>query len=114
MARVPDVAPEEMTAEQRRVSQEIGGARGGVVRGPFAIWLRNPELAGQANQFGNAFRLSGKLDKRLFELMVLVVARHWSAQYGWFVHEKNAIEAGLAPAVVDDPRAVRTKIRLRR
>ena len=45
MARVPDVAPEEMTAEQRRVSQEIGGARGGVVRGPFAIWLRNPELA---------------------------------------------------------------------
>ena len=49
-----------------RVSQEIGGARGGVVRGPFAIWLRNPELADQANRFGNAFRLGGKLDNRLF------------------------------------------------
>src|SRR5688572_32969180 len=105
MARVPDVALEEMTAEQRRVYQEIGGARGGVVRGPFAIWLRNPQLADQANQFGNAFRLSGKLDKRLFELMVLVVARHWSAQYEWFVHEKNGLQAGLTPAVVDAIRA---------
>jgi 4-carboxymuconolactone decarboxylase len=101
MARVPDVASEEMTAEQRRVYQEIGGARGGVVRGPFAIWLRNPELADRANQFGNAFRLSGKLDKRLFELMVLVVARHWSAQYEWFVHEKNGLKAGLTEEVVD-------------
>jgi 4-carboxymuconolactone decarboxylase len=106
MARVPDVAPAEMTAEQKRVCQEIAGARGGVVRGPFAIWLRNPELADQANQFGNAFRLTGKLDKRLFELMVLVVARHWSAQYEWFVHEKNGLEAGLTQAVVE---AIRTR-----
>ena len=37
MARVPDVALEEMTAEQGRVYQEIGGARGGVVRGHGAI-----------------------------------------------------------------------------
>lgn len=105
MARVPDIALEEMTAEQRRVYQEIGGARGGIVRGPFAIWLRNPEIADHANQFGNALRLGGKLDRRLFELMVLVVARHWSAQYEWFVHEKNGLEAGLTQAVVDAIRA---------
>jgi len=106
MARVPDVPVGEMTAEQRRVWHEIGGARGGVVRGPFAIWLRNPQLADQANQFGNAFRLNGKLEKRLFELTVLVVARHWSAQYEWFVHEKNGLESGLTQAVVD---AIRTR-----
>ena len=105
MSRVPDIALEKMTAEQRRVFGEIGGARGGVVRGPFAIWLRNPELADHANQFGNALRLGGKLDMRLFELMVLVVARHWSAQYEWFVHEKNGLEAGLTQAVVDAIRA---------
>src|SRR3954453_16574182 len=78
MARVPDIAAEQMTAEQRRVYNEIGGARGGIVAGPFAIWLRNPEIADRANQFGNVFRVGGKLGKRLFELMVLVVARHWS------------------------------------
>ena len=106
MARVPNVPLEEMTAEQRRVHQEIGGARGGVVRGPFGIWLRNPQLADHANQFGNVFRLAGKLEKRLFELMVLVVARHWSAQYEWFVHENHGLEAGLAQEIVD---AIRTR-----
>ena len=108
MARVPDLGLEEMSAEQRRVHQEIGGARGGVVRGPFAIWLRNPQLADQANQFGNTFRLAGKLDKRLFELMVLVIARHWSAQYEWFVHEKNGLAAGLTQEIVH---AIRTRAR---
>ena len=106
MARVPDIPPEEMSEDQKRVFQEIGGARGGVVRGPFAIWLRNPQLADQANQFGNAFRVTGKLDKRLFELMVLVVARHWSAQYEWFVHERNGLAAGLTQEIVD---AIRTQ-----
>ena len=38
--------------------------------------------------------------------MALIVARHWSAQYEWFVHEKNGLEAGLTPAVVD---AIRTR-----
>jgi 4-carboxymuconolactone decarboxylase len=84
-----------MMAEQKRVYQEIGGARGGLVRGPFVIWLRNPEIADLANQFGNSLRLRGKLDKRLFELMVLIVARHWSAQYEWFAHEKAALKAGV-------------------
>jgi 4-carboxymuconolactone decarboxylase len=105
MARVPDVTPEEMTIEQKRIYDEIGGVRHGVVRGPFAIWLRNPEIADHANHFGNVLRRRGKLDKRLFEIMVLVVARHWSAQYEWFVHEQAAREAGVTQAVVD---AIRT------
>jgi len=50
MARVPDIAPEDMTVEQKRVHHEIGDARGGVVRGPFPIRLRNPEIADHANR----------------------------------------------------------------
>ncbi len=57
MARVPDVRPEEMTAEQARVYQEIGGARHALVRGPIAIWLRNPEIADRANEFGDVLRV---------------------------------------------------------
>jgi len=106
MARVADVAPEDMTVEQKRVYQEIGGVREGLVRGPFPIWLRNPEIADHANRLGNALRLGGKLDRRLFEIMVLVVARYWSAQYEWFVHEKAGLEAGLTQTVVD---AIRTR-----
>ena len=107
MARIHNLKPEEMSAEQRRIHDEIGGARGGVVRGPFAIWLRLPEVADRANQFGNALRLAGKLDRRLFELMVLVIARHWSAQYEWFAHEEQARKLGVSDGVIEAIRAGR-------
>ena len=107
MARVPALKPEEMNAEQQRIYEEIGAARGGVIAGPFAIWLRNATVADGANKFGNALRLGGKLDKRLFELMVLVVARHWSAQYEWHAHEDAALKAGLSQDVIEAIRARR-------
>lgn len=101
MSRLPVLQLENLTAEQKRIYEEIARVRHGVVRGPFPIWLRIPELADRANRFGNALRVNGKLDKRLFELMVLVIARHWSAQYEWFAHAKAALEAGLSPDTVD-------------
>jgi 4-carboxymuconolactone decarboxylase len=101
MSRVPDLAPTDMTSDQKRIHDEIASKRHGNVRGPFAIWLRTPAIADRANQFGNAIRVAGKLDKRLFELMVLIVARHWSAPYEWFAHEHQALKEGVAPAVVE-------------
>ena len=67
--------------------------------GPFALWMRLPQVAEAANAFGNALRLDGKLDRRVFELVVLIIARHWSAQYEWYVHEPAALRAGLAPEI---------------
>ena len=61
---VPDVSPEEMTPRQQELAKEIAGTREGAVRGPFAIWLRMPELAAKANEFGNALRLQGTIEKR--------------------------------------------------
>ncbi len=101
MSRLPGLQLENLSAEQKRIYDDIAGVRHGVVRGPFPIWLRIPQLADRANQFGNALRVGGNLEKRLFELMVLIIARHWSAQYEWFVHAKAALEAGLAPDIVD-------------
>jgi 4-carboxymuconolactone decarboxylase len=98
--RVEDLKPEDLTPEQKQVAAAIAGTRGGVVRGPFAIWLRNPPLAAAADRLGTALR-QGSLDKRLFELMVLIVARHYTAQYAWYAHAKQGLEAGLSSAVVD-------------
>ena len=33
--------------------------------------------------------------------MILVVARHWSAQYEWFAHERAALDAGVRAEVVE-------------
>jgi 4-carboxymuconolactone decarboxylase len=100
MGRVASLRPEELSPEQKKLYDDIAGARGRV-GGPFGIWLRQPALAEPANRFGNALRLGGKLDKRLFELMTIVVARHWGAQYEWFVHAEAGRKAGLADEVIE-------------
>jgi 4-carboxymuconolactone decarboxylase len=105
MGRVASLKPEDLSPEQKKLYDDIAGARGRV-GGPFGIWLRQPEVADPANRFGNALRLHGKLDKRLFELMTVVVARHWGAQYEWFVHAEAGRKAGLTDDVIE---ALRTK-----
>jgi 4-carboxymuconolactone decarboxylase len=99
MPRVEDLDPAALTPRQKAVHAAIAGSRGGVVRGPFAIWLRHPAIAEHADRLGTALR-NGSLDRRLFELMVLIVARHWSAQYEWFAHAKQALTAGLSAEVL--------------
>jgi 4-carboxymuconolactone decarboxylase len=100
MARVEDLDPASLTPEQKAVHDRIAASRSGAVRGPFAIWLRQPALADAADKLGTTLR-RGKLDQRLFELMVLVIARHWSAQYEWFAHAKHAPKVGLPADVVE-------------
>lgn len=99
MARVESLKSEELTADQQRIAKEITSTRARV-GGPFAIWLRTPAIAEAANRLGTTLRHGSNLDKRLFELMVLVIARHWGAQYEWFVHERAARQAGLSDGVI--------------
>lgn len=101
MTRVPDVEAKQMSQEQKRIAADIASVRGGYVRGPFAIWIRIPELAETAHRLGNELRLHGKLDRRLFELSIAIVARHWSAQYEWYAHMRRGIEAGLPPELYE-------------
>jgi 4-carboxymuconolactone decarboxylase len=108
MTRVPKVNPEELNPDQRKVHDLIVSTRqGGEIRGPFALWIRNANLAAAANQMGNALRLEGKLDGATFELIILIVARHWSAQYEWFAHAKDAARVGLDAEVVEAIRSHR-------
>ena len=45
-----------------------------------------------------------ELDRRLFELMIAVIARHWSAQFEWFAHMRSGLEAGLPPDLYESIR----------
>jgi 4-carboxymuconolactone decarboxylase len=105
MGRVASLKPEDLSPAQKTLHDEIAGTRGRV-GGPFGIWLRYPELVDPANRFGNALRVHGKLDRRLFELMTIVVARHWGAQYEWHVHAEASRKAGVSDAVIE---AIRTR-----
>lgn len=99
MARLDPIPVENLNPEQQKIHAILAGTRKRV-GGPFAIWLRIPNVAYTANEFTHALREKGLLEKRLFELIVLVVTRHWSARYAWAAHEPNAVAAGLAPDVI--------------
>ena len=87
-------------AAGRRRPRSAPGPRGALV-GPFAPLLRSPELMTRLQKVGEYLRFESPLDRRLFEMTVLLVARHWDQQFEWAFHHPLALEAGLDPAVVD-------------
>jgi 4-carboxymuconolactone decarboxylase len=108
MTRIAPIPKDAMTPEQVRVNEKIAGPRySGPARGPFAVWLRTPEFAEIASDFGLHLRTRTTLPRRLLELVVLITARQWTAQYEWAAHEGFAREAGLPDQVIEDLRTGR-------
>ena len=101
MSRLPKIDDNDLTPEQRRVADEIASGPRGEIRGPFIPLLHNPAATDAVQRMGAFLRFSGTLPGDLRELAILVVARHWTAQYEWFAHHRIALEEGLAPAICD-------------
>lgn len=99
--RLPPLAADEMTAEQRAAAATISAGPRGAVIGPFVPLLRSPELMTRLQKVGEYLRYESPLDRRLFELTVLWIARHWDQQFEWNHHHPLALAAGLDPAVAD-------------
>jgi 4-carboxymuconolactone decarboxylase len=107
MGRLPDISEATLSSDQRRVHDEITSVRG-QVRGPFAVWLRNPELAEYTLRLQDLFASRVKLERRLVQLIILVSARLATAQFAWFVHEPHALKLGVAPDIIEAIRERRT------
>lgn len=90
-----------LSHEQRDVLEAVvRGPRGRLV-GPLRAALYNPALADRWQRFGETLRYKTSLPKRLSELAIIVVARHWNSDLEWAVHALDAAEAGLDAAVID-------------
>jgi 4-carboxymuconolactone decarboxylase len=100
LARFESLEPDKLTPEQKALHDAVIGSRKRL-GGPFSVLLHNPKLGDAVNSVVRALREEGKLDKRLYELVVLVVVRYWSASYAWAVHEGLALAAGLTKDIVD-------------
>jgi 4-carboxymuconolactone decarboxylase len=93
--RLPKLTPEQFTPRQREISDRISGKRG-QTRGPFLVWLHSPELCDRVEALGAYARFESSLDPRLRELILLVAARHFDAQYSWNAHIDKAVDAGVS------------------
>jgi 4-carboxymuconolactone decarboxylase len=107
MGRLKPVPPDSRTAEQRRLAATRPGGR---LRGPWSAWIRVPELFDSVIPLMDYFRTRTGLPPRLVELATLVPIRAWTAQFAWALHEKDALKAGLDPAVVEAIKARRTPV----
>lgn len=113
MSRLPTLLPENFTAAQQQLFENIAGGKrseasasesflnpDGGLRGPFNALLFNPPLGEATQRLGEAVRFNGSLPAQLRELAILTVAAAWEAQYEWWAHAKIAKEAGLSPQVI--------------
>lgn len=102
MGRLASITVDDLNAEQKAALAELQTvlSQNGL-GGPFSVWLRMPGIGPKIIDLFVTHRHQGKLEKRLFELMTLVVIRHWSAQFAWWAHGRRAQELGISPAIVE-------------
>jgi len=92
---------DEMTPAQKTMIEHLlAGPRAGA-NGPFNVLLRSPEMGDLGQQFGASTRFKSSLPQKLYELAILVTARHWTSQYEWQAHHRSALQAGLSPTIAD-------------
>ena len=91
----------QMTPEQKTLVDHVLAGERASMDGPFNVMLRSPEMGDLAQQLGAYVRFHSSLPRNLNEFVILITARYWNAQYEWYVHHQNALQAGLSPALID-------------
>lgn len=95
-----------LTPEQKAyVASILTGPRSSIT-GPLGVMMVSPTL-GDLNQKAIAYaRFAGQdgfsiVPPKLNELAILIVAKHWSAEYVWNAHHAYGVRMGLTPEVVE-------------
>ena len=99
MERIARLSPGLLNEHQQRLYAAItSGPRGGTqpvpliddagaLTGPFNAMLLQPAIGGALQALGAAVRYQGSLPSRTRELVILVVATHWSSEFEQHMHE---------------------------
>jgi 4-carboxymuconolactone decarboxylase len=99
-----------LTPEQKAYVRSILSGPRSSITGPLGVMMVSPAL-GDLTQKATAYaRFAGQdgfssVPVKLNELAILVVAKHWSAEYVWNAHHDYAVKMGLPRDVVE---AIRT------
>ncbi len=100
MPRLPKYDVSSLNPAQAEAYRRIIDRRG-FMPAPHGVWVLRPGLAGPASEVGWHVQSGEALPPRLFELAILLIARHWRAEYAWQTHAGRAVKAGLPEAVMD-------------
>jgi 4-carboxymuconolactone decarboxylase len=101
---------DNLTPQQKKYVESILSGPRADITGPLGVMMVTPEL-GDLSQKAIAYsRFAGRegfssVSPKLNELAILIVAKHWSAEYVWNAHHTAAVRYGITPETVE---AIRT------
>ena len=79
--------------------QDFEAARKAAVRGPFQPLLHSPQVMTLMRSTGDCLRYKSAIGTTLSELVILVVARKWTQDHEWMVHQPIALEVGIQASI---------------
>jgi 4-carboxymuconolactone decarboxylase len=110
VSRLPELAYEDMTAEQRRLHDDLIAGPRGRIQGPHKAWLYSPALGDAAQKLGAYIRFNSRLAPRLSELAIIVTGAHYKAEFEWWAHVRFAHDAGIPERVTEAVRKGETPL----
>jgi 4-carboxymuconolactone decarboxylase len=100
VSRLPDLQPNSLSTQQRKVYDQIVEGPRGKISAPFMALLHSPALASVLEKTGAYLRYETAVPPRARELAVLVVCAHLRCDYEWSSHAPLAISAGASAETV--------------
>lgn len=100
---------DKLTPQQKKYVESILSGPRSDISGPLGVMMVTPELGDLAQKAIAYSRFAGRegfssVPPKLNELAILVVAKHWSAEYVWNAHYAAAVRLGIAPEIVESIR----------
>src|SRR5215475_10625095 len=97
---------DKLTPQQKKYVESILNGPRGDITGPLGVMMVTPELGDLAQKAIAYARFAGRegfssVPPKLNELAILVVAKHWSAEYVWNAHHMAAVRNGITAEVVE-------------
>ncbi len=98
--RMPPITLDKMTDLQKKYAEEIIKGPRGALYGPFIPLIRSPELMDRSQRIGEYLRYKSAIGTKLTEFVIMIVARQWTQQVIWAIHEPIVLKAGVKPEIV--------------
>jgi 4-carboxymuconolactone decarboxylase len=100
MNRLLEIPPEKLTPEQTTIFNQLVAGRGRIL-GPYKVWIHSPTVASGMEHIGTYLNKRGSLSPREVEIGILVIARHWDADYVRQAHIREGKRVGLSQETVE-------------
>jgi len=98
--RMPAIPFDKMNELQKKYAEEIIKGPRGALYGPFIPLIRSPELMDRSQRIGEYLRYKSAIGTKLTEFVIMIVARQWTQQVIWAIHEPIVLKAGVKPEII--------------